>query len=188
MARPRNFDEGVALDAAIGVFREHGFEGTSAEMLVEAMGIGRQSLYNAFGDKWQLYCAAVARYGDSEAKAHREALASGNRAIDGIRRMLDRVVENANDACLGVGSICEFGRSRPDLAAIHDRSGIRLGAGIAQAVRRAQAERDVAPDADPEAVSAFLTGTIASLRIAARSGGERKILEQMRDLALRALH
>jgi hypothetical protein len=55
MARPREFDPDAALDGAIGVFREHGCEGSSAQMLVDAMGIGRQSLYATFGDKWQLY-------------------------------------------------------------------------------------------------------------------------------------
>jgi TetR/AcrR family transcriptional repressor of nem operon len=55
MARPKEFVEEQALDAAIEVFREHGFEGTSAEMLVRAMRIGRQSLYDTFGDKWEIY-------------------------------------------------------------------------------------------------------------------------------------
>ena len=73
MARPREFDADTALDGAIGVFREHGFEGASAEMLVKAMGIGRQSLYDTFGDKWQLYRAAVRRYGMGECSAHIEA-------------------------------------------------------------------------------------------------------------------
>src|SRR6266446_1508638 len=63
MARPREFDAELALDAAISVFREHGYEGSSAQMLVDTMGIGRQSLYAAFGDKWQLYRSAVGRYG-----------------------------------------------------------------------------------------------------------------------------
>jgi hypothetical protein len=40
MARPREFDTDAALDGAIGVFREHGFEGSSAQMLVDAMGSG----------------------------------------------------------------------------------------------------------------------------------------------------
>src|SRR5258706_13746507 len=102
MARTREFDADVALDAAIGVFREHGFEGSSAQMLVDAMGIGRQSLYDTFGDKWQLYRSAVRRYGMSECAAHLEALRSGVRAIDGINAMLRRVVETADQPCLGV--------------------------------------------------------------------------------------
>src|SRR5579872_3947904 len=105
MARPREFDSDAALDGAIDVFREYGFEGSSAQMLVDAMGIGRQSLYAAFGDKWQLYCAAVRRYGLGECTAHFEALRSGARAIDGIDAMLRRVVETADRPCLGVGSI-----------------------------------------------------------------------------------
>ncbi len=109
MARPKAFDTEQALEAAIGVFRERGFEGSSADMLVRAMGIGRQSLYDTFGDKWQLYCTAVRSYGRAEHAAHLVALRSGKRAIDGITAMMERVVENADQACLGVGSLCEFG-------------------------------------------------------------------------------
>src|ERR1700736_7028989 len=92
MGRSREFDVDTALDGAIGVFREHGFEGSSAQMLVDAMGIGRQSLYATFGDKWQLYRSAVRRYGMGECAAHLDALRSGPRAIDGINAMLRRVV------------------------------------------------------------------------------------------------
>src|SRR5260370_35602756 len=63
MARPREFDTDSALDGAIAVFREHGFEGSSAQMLVDAMGIGRQSLYAAFGDTWRPHCSAARRAG-----------------------------------------------------------------------------------------------------------------------------
>src|ERR1700733_11711441 len=115
MARTREFDADAAHDAAIGVFCEYGFEGSSAQMLVDAMGIGRQSLYGTFGDKWQLYRSAVRRYGMGECAAHLDALRSGPRAIGGIAAMLRRVVETADQPCLGVGSIYEFGSSPPDL-------------------------------------------------------------------------
>src|SRR5438132_9774263 len=113
MARPREFDTDSALDGAIAVFREHGFEGTSAQMLVDAMGIGRQSLYAAFGDKWQLYCSAARRYGMGECAVHFDALRSGRRGIDGIYAMLRRVVETADQPCLGASRIFPYGPARP---------------------------------------------------------------------------
>ncbi len=98
MARNKEFDKDKALAAAIGVFREHGFEGTSTNMLVRAMGIGRQSLYDTYGDKWRLYCHAVERYSDMETKAHIEMLLGQPRAVDGLRAMIDRVVAQAGMA------------------------------------------------------------------------------------------
>ena len=186
MARPREFDADTALDGAIGVFREHGFEGASAEMLVDAMGIGRQSLYDTFGDKWRLYRSAVRRYGMGECAAHFEALRSGVRAIDGIDAMLRRVVETADQPCLGVGSICEFGVSRPDLAEVH-ALGQGLREAIAARVRDAQREGDVAADLDPEATSEFLIANIAGIRVAGRGGAGRATLTGLADMALRAL-
>jgi AcrR family transcriptional regulator len=187
MARPREFDADTALDGAIGVFREHGFEGASAEMLVGAMGIGRQSLYDTFGDKWRLYRSAVRRYGLGECVAHLEALHSGVRAIDGIDAMLRRVVETAYQPCLGVGSICEFGVSRPDLTEVHALLAKPLRHAIAARVREAQRDGDVGSNLDPEAVSEFLIASIAGIRVAGRGGATRVALTGLADMALKAL-
>ena len=187
MGRPKAFDRDQALDAAIGVFREHGFEGASSEMLVGAMKIGRQSLYDTFGDKWRLYCAAVERYNTAETAAHRQALRQGPRAIDGIRAMIDRVVVEASRPCLGVNSTCEFGRTREDLNAIHEASGSGLYPMMAARIRDAQAEGDLAPTIDPETAVNFLSANIAGIRIAARGGAGPEQLKALGELALRAL-
>lgn len=187
MARPREFDKDFALDAAIGVFREHGFEGTSAEMLVRAMKIGRQSVYDTFGDKWQLYCAAVSRYAATEVHNHMAALKAEPRAIDGLKAMIERAITNAQLACLGIGSVCEFGRTRPDLSDIHDAADRALRAAIAALARQAQIEGDVAADVDPDVVAGFLAANIAAIRIAARGGADASQLQALACMALRAL-
>jgi AcrR family transcriptional regulator len=187
MARPREFDTDAALDGAIGVFREHGFEGSSAQMLVDAMGIGRQSLYATFGDKWQLYCSAVRRYGMGECAAHFEALRSGARAIDAIDAMLRRVVETADQPCLGTSSIYEFGASRPDLMEINAPLARALRNAIAGRVRDAQREGDVVIGLDPEAIAEFLIANIAGIRVAGRGGADHATLTGLADMALRAL-
>ena len=187
MARPREFDTDTALDGAVGIFREHGFAGASAAMLVEAMGIGRQSLYDTFGDKWQLYRSAVRRYGMGECSAHFEALRSGVRAIDGIEAMLRRVVATARQPCLGVGSICEFGDSRPELAEINAPLAKTLRDAIAGRVRDAQREGDVAARLDSPAIADFLIAQIAGIRVAGRGGADHAALTGLADMALRAL-
>lgn len=187
MARHKTFDKDQALDAAINVFREHGYEGTSAAMLVQAMEIGRQSLYDTFGDKWQLYCSALKRYVASEAQAHVAALRSTARGIEGIQAMLDRVITNARQACLGVSSICEFGRSRPELSDIQDGAGHVIQSAIRQRVRDAQAQGDIAPELDPDEVAGFVMANIASIRIAARGGASADQLDALGRLLMRAL-
>ena len=187
MARTREFDADAALDAAIDVFREHGFEGSSAQMLVDAMGIGRQSLYATFGDKWQLYRSAVRRYGMGECAAHLGALRSGPRAIDGVDAMMRRVVKTAGQPCLGVGSIYEFGSSRPDLTQINELLGAGLRGAIAGRIRDAQREDDVAVGTDPEATAEFLIANISGIRVAGRGGADPATLTSLADMALRSI-
>ena len=62
MGRPREFDTTEALDAAVGVFWERGYEATSINDLESATGLARSSLYQAFGSKRELYQESLSRY------------------------------------------------------------------------------------------------------------------------------
>lgn len=62
MARPREFEEGEVLDRALHAFWSKGYEGTSVQDLVDETGLGRASLYGAFGDKEQLFKRVLAHY------------------------------------------------------------------------------------------------------------------------------
>jgi len=64
MARPREFDEEQALDRAMDVFWRKGYQSTSTDDLMEAMGIGRGSFYNTFGSKRDVYLRTLDRYLD----------------------------------------------------------------------------------------------------------------------------
>lgn len=187
MGRPKEFDEALALDAAIEVFREHGYEGSSATMLVDAMHIGRQSLYDTFGDKWQLYLSAIRRYGILETSAHLAALRGEARAIDGIRAAIERVVSVARSSCLGVNSICEFGDSKPDLANLLTSLDRSLRAAFIERIREAQAAGDLADDLDPDLVMDFLVASFSGIRVAARAGSTDRQIQDLGQLALRAL-
>jgi AcrR family transcriptional regulator len=187
MARPREFDTGQALNAAVQVFREHGFEGTSAAMLTKGMRIGRQSLYNTFGDKWKLYLSAVAHYSAMETSAHIATLQSKENAFEGIRAVVERVVAEARLPCLGVGSICEFGIRQDELSAQHAVSAERLRVPFVKRIREAQQAGDLTSDLEPDAVVDFLVTTFSGIRIAARGGAGDDKLTALGEIALRAL-
>ena len=187
MARPKEFDVDTAVEAAIGVFRKHGFEGTSAQMLVDAMGIGRQSLYDTFGDKWGIYRAAVKRYSQDEVQTHAEMLASRERAIEGIRAMLDRVASEANRECLGLSATVEFGCTKPELVKLREASSATLARAMKSALAKARVQGDVGADLDLDQLATFLITTISGLRLAARAGVGSDQVSALVDIALRAL-
>ena len=60
--RPRNFDRSIALHQAMKLFWERGYEGTSFDDLIAAMGISPSSFYNSFGNKERLYQEATEAY------------------------------------------------------------------------------------------------------------------------------
>jgi TetR/AcrR family transcriptional repressor of nem operon len=65
MGRPREFDETLALEGAMNVFWEKGYEAATLPDLLGAMGLTRGSFYKAFGCKRAVYLAALASYGDT---------------------------------------------------------------------------------------------------------------------------
>ena len=64
LGRPRAFDRDQALERALDLFWRNGYEGASLSDLTEAMGINPPSLYAAFGNKEELFCKALDRYGE----------------------------------------------------------------------------------------------------------------------------
>lgn len=92
--RPRNFDETAALDAAIEVFRRHGYEGASLDLLTGAMGINRPSLYGAFGDKAELFDKAVSRYVEGPGSVPLAALDAAGDLQSGIAGFFAAVTRN----------------------------------------------------------------------------------------------
>ena len=90
--RPRSFDCDAVLDRAVRVFWQHGYDGASLDDLTKAMGIGRPSLYAAFGDKRGLFLRVLERYGDTIGRDGVEALAAPG-IRDALKGMLGRALD-----------------------------------------------------------------------------------------------
>ena len=117
VGRPREFDEEQALEAAMDVFWEKGFEATSMADLCAATGLHKGSLYQAFGDKHALFMQALKAYADREfhetaavAFAHDSPLAS-------IRAVVGTVCKEALEGkgCLMINSLVELAPHDPEV-------------------------------------------------------------------------
>lgn len=190
MARPSEFDRDEAVASAIRVFARHGYEAASTSELMAGMGIGRQSLYGAFGDKRRLFLEALRRYSDGSLEEMTRALAGDGPAPEAIEAALLVGLGSADaleTGCLGVGSIVEFSRSDPDVNALNDAAAALVVAAFAARVRDGITAGAFDPALDPEAAGRLLLTLRSGLKVAARGGAGEGELREMARLALRGL-
>ena len=190
MGRPRAFDFDDALDRALHVFWQKGYEGASLPDLTEAMGINRPSLYAAFGNKEALFCKALNRYAEGPAAYVHEALKEPTaRAV--VERLLQRAVDLQTDprnppGCLMVQSALSC-REASD--PIRKKVAARRKAGeaaIRQRFKRAIAEGDLPADANAADLARYVATVIYGLAVQAAGGASRAELRRAIQMALRA--
>ena len=191
MSRPKEFDRTMALKAAITVFSDHGYEGTSTDALLEAMGISRQSMYDTFGDKRRLYLDALQQYNADSVSDIIRSLNRPSSPLKGLEAALisfaARPAPQAKFGCMGISSICEFGRSDPEMVLLNDAAGRTLRSAFERRVAEAKAEGEVAGDLDVRAAAEFMQATLMGIKVAARSGASAETLKGIARLALRSL-
>ncbi len=102
MPRPREFDEAEVVRTAMEAFWSHGYDGASVDDLAEATGLSRSSLYNAFGGKLELFCAALDRYRAGPANEVLEPLLT-DRGASALRQFFTRLMKFVESpaACRG---------------------------------------------------------------------------------------
>jgi TetR/AcrR family transcriptional repressor of nem operon len=191
MARTKEFDRDATLLQSISVFSQHGYEGTSTEVLLKTMGISRQSLYDTYGDKWRLYLESLQRYVSDSVGAHLVTLehaAGGRAAIEAfLIRAVNQARADASPACLGVSAVCEFGRSAPEVVALTEAAGRLLVDALKRRLREAASRAEMAPDIDIDDAAAFLASTLTGIKVAARAGASQDSLLGIARMALRSL-
>jgi TetR/AcrR family transcriptional repressor of nem operon len=154
MARPRQFDEERVLLAVRDQFWQSGYAATSLEDLMRVTGLGKGSLYAAFGDKHQLFLRALRGYADAGHGRLRDMLATTPRALDALRAFVMAAVRDDDPAgaqrgCLMANSTCELATADADLRAASHQHYESITATIAEGVTRAQKQGDIPADADP---------------------------------------
>jgi AcrR family transcriptional regulator len=190
--RPAVFDREVALWQAMKLFWERGYEGTSFDDLIAAMGISASSFYNSFGSKEELYCEATRSYLDWSGQWFFAIL--NDPSIDtktAFARLFEATAEEftRGDHPLGcmislAGTHCPPGMSNiRDMMAEHRAFS---ESAMAARIRKGVAAGDVPEDADCDMLAAYYCAVARGLAVQARDGASREKLSEKGRLSMRA--
>ena len=181
MARPREFDEGQVLAAAIQCFWNRGYEATSVKHLVEKTGITAASLYNAFGDKRTLFRAALDHYVESSVGERIErcdALPPRDAIEAFFRDILNRSLNDVDHkGCLLVISALEIAPHDPEFQEVIASVLRRIEKFFLKCVKAGQARGTITRSVPAQNLAHHLLAVLMGVRVLARVRPERTLLE-----------
>jgi TetR/AcrR family transcriptional repressor of nem operon len=190
VARPREFDPDKALRAAIRLFSQQGFAATSTDELMRVMDLGRQSMYDTFGDKRALFLKALEMYVTESVHSINLELEKPGPALAVIRNALAAFAEWSDlsnlEGCMGLNAICEFGQRDADVTRITRHAGRVQRQTLMRVLTRAKTQGELSPDADLDSMADFFESTLAGIKMAAKGGKNRRALQNIAAVAGRA--
>lgn len=189
VGRPREFDIDQALRAALKVFWQRGYEGASISELTEAMGVGRPSLYAAFGNKEALFRRALDLY-------DREQMSLVTLALDEptARRVAERhlvescnalTVKDAPSGCLAINSVLACGETAQSIRQeiLSRRAGYEEK--LIARFEAAKRSGDLPSDADAQGLAQYLAAITQGMAVRAEAGAPREELRRIAEAALK---
>jgi TetR/AcrR family transcriptional regulator, transcriptional repressor for nem operon len=192
MARPREFDEVIALEAAIECFWHRGYEATSVRDLTDKMGMSGPSLYNAYGDKRALFAQALEHYFDRSARALIKQLEASLPPKQAVRKFIEKIIERSvkdreRRGCFLINSALEVAPHDAKLGALIEDRLAELEAFFYRSIKAAQSEGTIPQDRVAKDLARLLLGVLLGIRVLARTKPQRALLEGVARPALALL-
>jgi len=183
VGRPRDFVTDDILDRAAELFWRSGYQATSIPDLELATGLGRGSLYNAFGDKEGLYLAALGRYQEKYAVPAVANLDHENVGV-GIRRMFETIIArmasaDVPDGCMMINSTVECDGSSSRIESVVAESIVQMETIVRTAIDRAIRTKQIPLDTDSERLARFFVAIAQGLGVVHKAS---KDVERLHDI------
>jgi AcrR family transcriptional regulator len=189
--RPLSFDRDAALEKAMHVFWERGYEAASISDLTAAMGITPPSLYTAFGDKEKLFLEAIERYALGPGSAGPRALREEPTARASIERWLHESADELTAACHPKGCMLVMATTNCSVAAERVQEALAKRRATAVSNIRARIQRgidegELPPDTDAQALASFYATVYQGMSMQAKDGATRASLQATVEAAMRS--
>ncbi|MEU4969888.1 TetR/AcrR family transcriptional regulator [Streptomyces smyrnaeus] len=189
--RPRAFDRDAALERAMHVFWERGYEATTMAELTAAMGIRPPSLYAAFGSKEALFREAVELYGRTDGTVTPRALSEARTARDGIHQALRRNAVGYTEpgrppGCMIVLAATNCTPENAGVSALLAEDRRAMESSLRERMDRGVVEGDVPDGTDTRTLASFYATVLFGLSVQAKDGASRDELLCVVEAAMAA--
>ena len=192
IGRPLEYSSEQVLDTAMGLFWRKGYEATSLQDLVGAMGLSRSSFYQAFGSKRELFLSCLERYQESTAldlATRLDDAATGRDFIeDTLLWAIEEVIEGVDPkGCLVVNTATEFAQRDEQVAARVSQGFDKYRAIFLAAARRGQEDGSVRNDKEATLLANYLVTSMSGLRTMVKAGTHIEVLRGMVAMVMSAM-
>jgi TetR/AcrR family transcriptional repressor of nem operon len=190
VARTKEFDRDAALESAMQTFWSKGYAATSLDDLTAAMNIGRQSIYDTFGNKRELFDAALERYA-ARSELGRACLVSDPSPLRAIRTVFEALADEPiavqRKGCLGIHALLELAPTDPASAKKTAAGHRKIEQQFFLAIERGKLLGEIPNHKDSRALARFLVGAYSGLRVVATAEPHGPIVRDMIRTTLEVL-
>ncbi|NUU76615.1 TetR/AcrR family transcriptional regulator [Paenibacillus xylanilyticus] len=192
MVRQREFDTDKALDAAMHMFWDKGFEATSLTDLTTSMGIQRPSLYAAFGDKKALFETVLRRYTTLHAAQIRSRLQRESSVKQAFHALFEHIgaegdVTDPRHGCFCINTMVELAPHDSKFAVLTREHQMYLAVIFQETIERGQRSGELSGNLNASAVAKSLVISMIGLTVLMKSGPDRSFVEQSIEAAISQL-
>lgn len=192
MGRKKNYDRAKLIKGAMEIFRDHGFAGTTSQMLVDGLGVNRFSIYAEFGNKQGLFDAALEHYNNVVVERNFGPLDSPEAGTEEIRRLLEFFASASKGpasgrGCLLCNTAVEFGPTDPSGSQFVQHYFKRLSKAFKKALANAKSDGKLRDSAALKEEADFFTSATLGLFVMIRAKAPAKIIENAAKIAIQHL-
>lgn len=191
MVRRREFDKEIALDHAMEIFWEKGYVATSISDLTMAMGIQRPSLYATFGDKEQLFEAALRKYTNFHALQIRKELQNTVSVKEAFNRLFDGLIEEeykdkakVSKGCFCINTIVELAPHDEKFEIITREHEMYLSVIFQETLLKGIKSGELESSLDVKALAQTLVLTLIGVTVLLKSRPDRSFVDKSIKLVL----
>jgi len=187
----KQFNRDEVLGKAMELFWNQGYAATGMTQLLDRMGIGRQSLYDTFGDKKSLYLAALERYFTFLDEQWRVRLEAPGSPLGNLSKLFERMMEIAEETgfcgCFIGNAMAEFGDSDAQVRRLLKTALSRMEAMLVAVLERAKDAGEISPQARPRDLAKLMVAAFQGSVLMSKLEPRRRHARETIQIALRVL-